>query len=503
MVAVPPAHSDQVSHARIVRLSFVEGDVAYQRPGSTWQRAMINLPIQQDFSLRTDAGYAEVEFETGLMIRLAQNTRVEFTELSLIDGGKVTSLKLDQGTIIATANLSRNDQLSIAAGNLRVAVPRSGRFRMDASDSQNYVTVLHGKVDVVNGTTTTELDSGKSLHFGAAENALSVDRSPRPDAFDKWVAQRDEAQQTAQSDAGDFVSQRDYPFTLCDLYDYGLWYNIPGYGMAWQPYGLGPGWMPFANGMWMFDGLDMDWMWMSFEPWGWMPYHYGGWVDLAGGGWFWIPQNLGVFQGATAGFVNVGNQVGWTPNLATPTKPGKVKAHMSPTTQVVFAGRASNGVITAGPRGQLTSSATFTSGSKPASSFVQQGAPILTNLIASGVRVTSRGPSMNTALTYTPHGTMGANIRGQASLNAPVGRPMVMAPHSSPAPVMRAPSTFAGSFSGGRNSGFTAANSGAPAGGSHGASGSASGSSANSGAHSAGASGAPGSPAGGSASGKH
>ncbi len=502
VVTVPPAHSDEVSHARIVRLSFVEGDVAYQRPGSTWQRAMMNLPMQQDFSLRTDAGYAEVEFETGLVMHLAQNTQVGFTGLSMIDGSKVTSLKLDHGTIIVTANLSRNDQLSIAAGNLDVTVPRSGRFRVDAAESRNYVTVFHGKVDVANGSSTSGVESGKTLHFVASENAFSVDRSPQPDAFDKWAAERDQAEQTAQVEAGDFVSQRNYAYNVGDLYNYGLWFNIAGYGMAWQPYGLGQGWMPFGNGMWMFDDPSMDWMWMSNEPWGWLPYHYGGWVNIAGGGWFWVPQNLGVFQGATAGFVNVGNQVGWTPTLATPTNPGKIRAGGSAPIQVVFAGSASNSVIMAGLRGQLTSAATLKTVSSPAASFLQQGAPTMATLAASGVTVTGRAPGrlMSTSLAYTPHETVGENNGGQANLSAPGVRPTALAPHSAAVPVVRAPSKFASSYSGGKNSGITPASPSASAAGSHGKSAPASASSTSAGGHSAGA-GAAG--AGASASGKH
>ena len=284
-VAAPAARADEVSHARVVRLSFVEGDVAYQRAGATWQRAMMNQPIQQDFSLRTDAGYAEVEFETGLVIRLAQHTQLDFTELSMIDGRKVTRLKLDEGTIITTANLSHNDELSVAAGNVDVTVPRNGRFRVDATESQNWVTVFHGKVEVASGQTTKEVESGKTLHADGASSALSVDASPEADAFDKWVTDRDKAEQTSQSNASQYVSQQNYSYNVADLYNYGLWYNMPGYGMVWQPYGMGAGWMPFGNGLWMMGDPGMGWMWTSYEPWGWLPYHYGGWVNLAGGGW--------------------------------------------------------------------------------------------------------------------------------------------------------------------------------------------------------------------------
>src|SRR5277367_6736176 len=79
VAGMPPfAHADAVSHARIVRLSFLEGDVAYQNQssGSTWERAVQNLPIREGLSLRTDSGYAEVEFESGLVVHLAGNTQL-------------------------------------------------------------------------------------------------------------------------------------------------------------------------------------------------------------------------------------------------------------------------------------------------------------------------------------------------------------------------------------------------------------------------------------------
>ena len=479
--AMPPfAHADVVSHARIVRLSFLEGDVAYQSQsgGSTWERAVANLPIREGFSLRTDSGYAEVEFESGLVAHLAGNTQLEFTELSLVDGHKVTSLKLDQGTMIVTANSQKGDEVTIASGSGLVTLPRNGRVRIDSTQSQNWVTVLRGKADVVTGNiitndkTNTPIESGKTLHYGAVpsgdENLSSVDRSPRTDAFDKWAATREEAQQNAQSDSGEFLRPRDYAFSTADLYNYGLWSNISGYGMAWQPYGMGANWMPFSNGMWMFDDTGADWMWASGEPWGWLPYHYGGWVYLDGEGWFWLPQDLGNFRGGNASFVNVGNQVGWTPTLAAPVNPKKVKiSPVTPTSpvRVVFAGSGSKGVIVAGPRGIVAPTAPIKVATQPAATFTQTSAPTLTSLSATGVTVTSRGPMSpgNTLRAYTPRGSAGGIAGGAPRNGAPVnlgapsvgGRPTVTAPHSAPIAVVRPPSTFAVAGSGGRNAGVT------------------------------------------------
>ena len=482
VAAMPPfAHADAVSHARIVRLSFVEGDVAYQNQssGSTWERAVANLPIREGFSLRTDTGYAEVEFETGLVVHLAGNTQLEFTELNLTDGHKVTSLKLDQGTLIATANLQKGDEVTIASGSGLVTVPRSGRVRIDSAQSQNWVTVFHGKADVVSGGSNTPVESGKTLHYGpkiqngpalqdGEPNQSSLDRSPRTDAFDKWAAQREEAQENAQSNSGEFLRPRDYAFSTADLYNYGLWSNISGYGMAWQPYGMGGNWMPFSNGLWMFDDMSADWMWASAEPWGWLPYHYGGWVYIDGEGWFWIPQDLGYFRGGNASFVNVGNQVGWTPTLATPVNPKKVRISPVTPTHVVFAGGGGKGVIVAGPRGVVGPTSPIRIGTKPVSTFTQTGAPSVASLSTTGVIVTSRGPMApgNTTRTYTAHspanGTVGGAPRSGAPVNigAPTaGRPTAMAPHSAPVAVVRPPSTFAVAGSGGRSTGVTPVNS--------------------------------------------
>jgi hypothetical protein len=88
------AHADN-SHARIVRLSLVQGDVRFASSfrddpltdaNAGWQAAPLNLPIRQGYVVATDNGRAEVEFENGAMMFLGANTVVEFYDLSLRDG---------------------------------------------------------------------------------------------------------------------------------------------------------------------------------------------------------------------------------------------------------------------------------------------------------------------------------------------------------------------------------------------------------------------------------
>src|SRR5258707_15065312 len=93
-------HAD-TSHARIVRLSLVQGDVRFARDAkgdplndsrSGWEGAVLNLPIRQGYVVATDDGRAEVEFENGAMAFLAENTVLELYDLSSEDGGVSTRL---------------------------------------------------------------------------------------------------------------------------------------------------------------------------------------------------------------------------------------------------------------------------------------------------------------------------------------------------------------------------------------------------------------------------
>jgi ferric-dicitrate binding protein FerR (iron transport regulator) len=157
--------AQEYSKIRIVRLSFVEGSVQYRRPGGGWQDANINLPIQEGFALSTTGGHAEVEFENSLTLRLGTNTTVDVAVLALRGGGRITQLAVSQGVIIVSAKLRREDTMSVAAGNLTVRVPRNGRFRVDESSSEIWVTALHGRVEVDSGSGAASLLSGgHTLH---------------------------------------------------------------------------------------------------------------------------------------------------------------------------------------------------------------------------------------------------------------------------------------------------------------------------------------------------
>ena len=416
-LSAPRARAQDYSKIRIVRLSFVEGTVQYQQPGGEWQDAGMNLPIQEGFALRTTDGYAEVEFEDALAVRLGTNSKVEFPVLAMLGGGRITQVEVSQGTVILSAKLKHQDELSVGASNLTVKVPHDGRFRIDVSPAEKWLTVFHGKVEVDSGSGTASLLGGGHTLHEDPNGSSEIANNPPQDEFDKWVAHREDAVNAAQNETSGMLSINSYTAGFADLYAYGLWSYLPGYGLGWMPYGVAPGWMPFVNGQWQFMGLT-GWNWVSPEPWGWIPYHFGSWINSPGIGWAWIPVGGASWVPATANWVQVNNQLGWIPKgPPLRSKPTKTQQAALPAT-VVVAGHGDTGAITAGshiPLAQMGMSAQAMAAPPPLSAL----------------------PGHSMPATARANGSVRSNISVQ---NAPASPTLV---RSAPSPLRAPSSSFA------------------------------------------------------------
>jgi hypothetical protein len=290
------------SHARIVRLSLVQGDVRFASSfrddpltdaNAGWQPAPLNLPIRQGFVLATDSGRAEIEFENGAMMFLSANTVVEFYDLSLQDGARISRLVLRQGTATVYVNPSNDDYFSLTGGDFTVEAAGRTRFRIDNFDDGSTVSVEQGRVNVLRDNKSTPLAKGESISAHASDPGNFVtDTAKDYDDFDRWVAGRIDSVATATAYSAQYVSSPGYSAGFADLYTYGSWFPMGGYGYCWRPFGVGLGWSPFAYGGWY---MDASWgaTFIGNAPWGWLPYHYGGWLFSPVFGWVWTPAGFG------------------------------------------------------------------------------------------------------------------------------------------------------------------------------------------------------------------
>lgn len=336
--------SADTSHARIVRLSFVQGDVRFARDvkgdpladsHGDWEAAVLNLPIRQGYVLATDNGRAAVEFENGAMAFLAENTVLEFYDLSSEDGGFTTRLILRQGSAEFSVNPARGDYFSVTGGDFSVQAETRATFRMNNFDDGSNVNVLHGHLTALTKGKSTEIAKGHSFSITAGESDESeVQQASGEDEFDQWVAGRIESSNAATASASQYSNSYNYTSGFGDLYTYGAWFPIAGYGNCWRPYGVGLGWSPFDFGSWYFDSA-FGWSFLGGQPWGWLPYHYGGWLFRPGMGWVWSPT--GSFGGGGFGrwrpvtgvwMRSAGGTVGIVPSHPLDTK-GKTPLNLS------------------------------------------------------------------------------------------------------------------------------------------------------------------------------
>src|SRR5947209_5039528 len=102
----PAAPAADYSHARIVRLSQVQGEVKVARADSSqgssgqnlnWEEAVVNLPIREGYVLATGNGRAVIDFEHGAMAYLADTPVLNFRGRALPDGAPLTELPLTRG----------------------------------------------------------------------------------------------------------------------------------------------------------------------------------------------------------------------------------------------------------------------------------------------------------------------------------------------------------------------------------------------------------------------
>ena len=326
-VVMPSVTLADASHARIVRLSLIQGDVRYARSfhddplaegNATWEQAVLNLPLREGYVLATGSGRTEVEFESGAMAFLSGNTVLEFYDLSLHDGGRITRLVLRQGSASFYVNPASGDYFSVTGGDFSVEASGRTTFRVDNFDDGSTVKVERGSAAVLRNDHSTPLEKGQSLsvHAGNAGDMV-IGRSADRDDFDHWVSGRIESEVAAINSSSQFVNSPNYTAGFADLYTFGSWFSMGGFGNCWRPFGAGLGWSPFSFGDWYSDPLFGP-TFIGSAQWGWLPYHYGGWISSPMYGWCWNPAGFGFgrpmrWHPVTAVWIHSGTKVGIVP----------------------------------------------------------------------------------------------------------------------------------------------------------------------------------------------
>ncbi len=316
------AQGEELSHARIVRLSFAEGVVTVLRSDtSEWATAPVNTPIQEGFKIATaEGGFAEIEFENASTARIGQASLLEFTQLALLpSGGKVNRMALAQGYATFSVVPEDGDIYEVTAGTATLTPTSKTRFRVDLEEGVLQVKVFHGSVEIMSPEGTGTLGKNTVLEIRPdSEKPFEISQGITKDDWDKWVEDREERIEVVRNSGavrgmGLYSNNTsDLLWGAMDLMYYGSWFMHPVYGHGWAPT-VGAGWSPYTNGRWCwYPG--MGYTWIGYEPWGWLPYHYGSWIHDPNVGWCWIPSGgFGAWSPARVNWYQGHGWVGWSP----------------------------------------------------------------------------------------------------------------------------------------------------------------------------------------------
>ncbi len=275
--------SQSKDYFRIARLSYLEGKVSFQHTDEVdWTAASINLALQPGDRIYTgDNGRAEIEFDDGSVMRLAEKTDVEILAMK----EELIQLRVLIGLCSLTNRSTVNFEINTPAAAFTTT--EKGNYRFDIAENGDADGIVRkGVMDVwLNNRLARRVSSGEVLHVPAADSATEVlAHYDQRDAWDEWTDRRNADETAVESRR--YIADSVY-YGVSDLDRYGQWTSVDAYGPAWFPM-MGASWSPYSDGRWCYRP-NWGWTWVSYEPWGWLPYHYGRWYNSGSLGWCWIP----------------------------------------------------------------------------------------------------------------------------------------------------------------------------------------------------------------------
>jgi hypothetical protein len=282
-----PPRSDraQTAAATPARISYINGDVSFWRPGAAeWTLARVNTPLAPGDSLYTGPnGNVEVQIGPRAFVRAAEGTQVG---LDNQEPGFVQFRVTAGRASLDLRELARSQTVELDTPNAAFTIERTGYYHVDVTeDSTTFQTQRGGRATLTpaGGVASTVAASQQVVVTGTDAARVDVGPTPGLTEWDRWNYQRTD--QLVNSPSARYVGPGVYGTQELDRY--GSWRTVESYGSVWVPRAVATSWTPYSTGRWIWDP-SYGWTWLDDEPWGWAPYHYGRWVH-ASGFWGWAP----------------------------------------------------------------------------------------------------------------------------------------------------------------------------------------------------------------------
>jgi hypothetical protein len=181
----PAAFASSEHASREVRVSYVQGDVRLSRGDGKhidlrkdWEEAQSGQLLEKGFAVSTGAGCAEIEFENGSRVYLAQNSLLVFNEVSSTSDRFVTRVTLATGSASFRLQPAADVSFSIGTATDKISSGPHGFFlRVDAYLDSTAVTPLGSKIEnlVRPGMPNLSVRKGRTVFFRDGEVLSSSD----------------------------------------------------------------------------------------------------------------------------------------------------------------------------------------------------------------------------------------------------------------------------------------------------------------------------------------
>jgi hypothetical protein len=268
------------------RVSFIDGEVSFWRPGADdWAPAQVNTALAEGDSLYAgDNGNLELEVGSGTFVRAGSGTEIGLDGLD----PDLVQFKATSGHVALDARrLPKGRAIELDTPNAAFTMDQPGYYRVDVDkDRTTFITREGGRASMIPASgDETDVGPDQQVVLSGTDNPeATTGGAAAPDDWDRWNLDRTRAR--PEHSASEKYVPQDVAGTD-ELDRHGEWHDTPQYGHVWVPSGVAPDWSPYSTGRWVWDPY-YGWTWVDDAPWGWAPYHYGRWV-YTGGFWGWAP----------------------------------------------------------------------------------------------------------------------------------------------------------------------------------------------------------------------
>jgi hypothetical protein len=189
---IPPLSAQKVVSAHAGLITYLQGP-AFLDDKRVFLKIARFPQMKDGETLSTGRGRAELLLAPGIVLRLAETSRIRMEDTDLSD----TRVTLEQGeALIEVVQLAEGNRVQVAVGGTTMEFARPGLYRLGTSQNatqdsttQNTLRVYGGEALVRCGLNMADAKRGMAVSLNADLTVSRFDRKPT-DLFHAWAARR-------------------------------------------------------------------------------------------------------------------------------------------------------------------------------------------------------------------------------------------------------------------------------------------------------------------------